>query len=177
LGANVVVELYSKSHARRPTTRAWAIIRRASAATGWRAGAPAASNTAAPTEPTAPAGCINARSSRRRPMLADRPVPAFSWASGEQSGSGPICSRPRPALRSARVQNFLNLGRLPVRCGCRMAVLRLVCSPQLKSRQRSGVRWPRPARRTRPPPAGSPAPRRPARNGLGGRSARRHVRG
>jgi hypothetical protein len=29
LGANVVVELYSKSHARRPTTRAWAIIRRA----------------------------------------------------------------------------------------------------------------------------------------------------
>jgi hypothetical protein len=29
LGANVVVELYSESHARRPTTRAWAIIRRA----------------------------------------------------------------------------------------------------------------------------------------------------
>jgi hypothetical protein len=29
LGANVVVELYSKSHARKPTTRAWAIIRRA----------------------------------------------------------------------------------------------------------------------------------------------------
>ena len=27
LGANVVVELYSESHARRPTTRAWAIIR------------------------------------------------------------------------------------------------------------------------------------------------------
>jgi hypothetical protein len=29
LGANLVVELYSESHARRPTTRAWAIIRRA----------------------------------------------------------------------------------------------------------------------------------------------------
>ena len=29
LGANVVVELYSESHTRRPTTRAWAIIRRA----------------------------------------------------------------------------------------------------------------------------------------------------
>jgi hypothetical protein len=29
LGANVVVELYSESHARRPTTRSWAIIRRA----------------------------------------------------------------------------------------------------------------------------------------------------
>jgi WhiB family redox-sensing transcriptional regulator len=29
LGANVVVELYSESHARKPTSRAWAIIRRA----------------------------------------------------------------------------------------------------------------------------------------------------
>jgi hypothetical protein len=29
LAANVVVELYSESHARQPTTRAWAIIRRA----------------------------------------------------------------------------------------------------------------------------------------------------
>ena len=29
LGANVVVELSSESHARKPTTRAWAIIRRA----------------------------------------------------------------------------------------------------------------------------------------------------
>jgi hypothetical protein len=29
LGANVVVELYSESHARQPTTRAWAISRRA----------------------------------------------------------------------------------------------------------------------------------------------------
>jgi hypothetical protein len=29
LGANVVVELYSESHASRPTTRVWAILRRA----------------------------------------------------------------------------------------------------------------------------------------------------
>jgi hypothetical protein len=29
LGASVVVELYSESHARKPTTRVWAIIRRA----------------------------------------------------------------------------------------------------------------------------------------------------
>jgi hypothetical protein len=29
LGANVIVELYSESHARKPTSRAWAIIRRA----------------------------------------------------------------------------------------------------------------------------------------------------
>ncbi len=33
LGANVVVELNSESHARRSTTRAWAIIRRADALT------------------------------------------------------------------------------------------------------------------------------------------------
>jgi hypothetical protein len=29
LGAKLVAELYSESHTRRPTTRAWAIIRRA----------------------------------------------------------------------------------------------------------------------------------------------------
>ena len=43
LGANVVVELYSESHARKPTTRAWAIIRRADRSqrlTGQRASRP-----------------------------------------------------------------------------------------------------------------------------------------
>jgi hypothetical protein len=43
LGANVVVELYSESHARQPTTRAWAIIRRADRShrlTGQRASRP-----------------------------------------------------------------------------------------------------------------------------------------
>jgi hypothetical protein len=56
LGANVVVELYSESHARKPTTRAWAIIRRPTAATGWSANAPAAPTAATPTDPTVPAG-------------------------------------------------------------------------------------------------------------------------
>ena len=43
LGANVVVELNSESHARRPTIRAWAIIRRADRAhrlTGQRTSRP-----------------------------------------------------------------------------------------------------------------------------------------
>jgi hypothetical protein len=43
LGANVVVELYGESHARQPTTRAWAIIRRADRShrlVGQRAGRP-----------------------------------------------------------------------------------------------------------------------------------------
>jgi hypothetical protein len=49
---NVVVELYSESHARQPTTRAWAIIRRLTEATGWPANAPAARSAATPTERT-----------------------------------------------------------------------------------------------------------------------------
>ena len=39
LGANVVVELYSESHPRRPTTRAWAIIDGPTSPTGWPANA------------------------------------------------------------------------------------------------------------------------------------------
>jgi hypothetical protein len=38
LGANVVVELHSESRARQPTTRAWAIIRRADRHTSDRQG-------------------------------------------------------------------------------------------------------------------------------------------
>jgi hypothetical protein len=67
LGANVVVELYSESHARKPTTRAWAIIRRADAGIGWPANAPAVPTAAIPIAaavPTAPAGFINPRSGR-----------------------------------------------------------------------------------------------------------------
>jgi hypothetical protein len=59
LGANVVVELHSESHARRPTTRAWAT------------NAPAAPTAATPTEPTAPAGPSNPRSERWWPIPAD----------------------------------------------------------------------------------------------------------
>jgi hypothetical protein len=50
LGANVVVELYSESHARQPTTGPGRSSDGPTAATGWPANAPAA-----PTEPTAPA--------------------------------------------------------------------------------------------------------------------------
>jgi len=62
LGANVVVELYSESRARKPTTRAWAIIRRAGAATGWPANAkvaPTATTSTAPVGPIAPADLSN----------------------------------------------------------------------------------------------------------------------
>jgi hypothetical protein len=61
LGANVVVELHSESHARQPTIRAWAIIRRPTAPTGWPANAPAVPSAATPT---ALAGPSNPRSGR-----------------------------------------------------------------------------------------------------------------
>jgi hypothetical protein len=64
LGANVVVELYSESDARQPTTRAWAIIRRADAAIGWPANAPAAPSAVTPTERTARPSPSNPRSGR-----------------------------------------------------------------------------------------------------------------
>ena len=49
LGANVVVELYSESHARQPTTRAWAIIRRAERAHRRPPATSAAPSAARPT--------------------------------------------------------------------------------------------------------------------------------
>jgi hypothetical protein len=67
LGANAVVELYSESHARQPTTRTWAIIRRADRATGWSANAkvaPTATTSTAPVGPIAPADLSNPRSGR-----------------------------------------------------------------------------------------------------------------
>ena len=54
LGANVVVELYSESHARKPTARAWAIIRRAHRAHRLAANAPAAASAATLTALAAP---------------------------------------------------------------------------------------------------------------------------
>jgi hypothetical protein len=66
LGANVVVELYSESHARQPTTGPGRSSDGPTAATGWPANAPAA-----PTEPTAPAAPTNPRSGRWWPMPAD----------------------------------------------------------------------------------------------------------
>ena len=67
----MVVELYSESHARKASTRARAIIRRADRAhrlVGQRASDPTA---ATPTEPTAPADPSNPRSGRWWPMPAD----------------------------------------------------------------------------------------------------------
>jgi uncharacterized protein len=66
-----------------------------------------------------------------------------------------------------------------IRRVCRMAskaVLRLVSSRHAEAAFGSGVRWPGPARRRRPAPAGSPGRRRQARNVLGGGSARRRAR-
>jgi len=72
LGANVVVELYSESHASKPTTRAWAIIRRTDRAhrlAGQRASRPSAptstaSSVATVTVPAMPAALISPRSGR-----------------------------------------------------------------------------------------------------------------
>jgi hypothetical protein len=64
----VVVELYSESHARKPTTRAWAIIRRAD-----RAQRLAADREHAPTAAsTGPADHACGRSGKSLPTPADR---------------------------------------------------------------------------------------------------------
>ena len=75
LGASVVVELYSESHARQPTTRAWAIIRRADRSHGWSANAPAVPSAARPSVSTALADPSSPRSGRWRPMPANVHLP------------------------------------------------------------------------------------------------------
>jgi hypothetical protein len=75
LGANVVVELYSESHARQPTTRAWAIIRRADRAhrlAGQRASRPERRQAERADRPDR---SQQARSRRWRPMLANLHLP------------------------------------------------------------------------------------------------------
>jgi hypothetical protein len=71
LGANVVVGRSRKSRARQPTTRAWAITRRAQRATGWPASAPAAPSAARPTAPDAPTDPTNPRRGGWLPLPAD----------------------------------------------------------------------------------------------------------
>jgi hypothetical protein len=71
LGANVVVELYSESHARKPTTRAWRSSDGPTAAIGWPTNAPAAPTAATPTEPTTRPSPTNPRSGRWWPIPAD----------------------------------------------------------------------------------------------------------
>jgi hypothetical protein len=82
LGANVVVELYSESHARQPTTGPGRSSDELTAATGWPANAPAVPTAATPTEPTAPAAPTNPRSGRWWPMPADPTGPHQRAASG-----------------------------------------------------------------------------------------------
>jgi hypothetical protein len=75
LGANVVVELDSESHARKPTPGPGRSSAGPTAATGWPASAPAALSATPPTEPTALAGPSSPRSGRWRPMPADSHQP------------------------------------------------------------------------------------------------------
>ena len=82
LGANVVVELYSESHARKPTTRAWRASDGPTAATGLPAPAPAAPTAAKPSVPTALADLSNPRSGRWRLTLANVHLP--DWPDSEQ---------------------------------------------------------------------------------------------
>ena len=90
LGANVVVELYSESHARQPTTRAWAIIRRADRSHRLADQRTSRPTAATPTEPTAPADPSNPRSERWWPIPADppaRPVRLRAAVRQENAGS------------------------------------------------------------------------------------------
>jgi hypothetical protein len=81
VGANVVVELNSESRARQPTTRAWAIIRRADHShrlTSQRASRPDRRHADQPTGPTNP----GARDDGRYPLTPTaRPTGAVIQAS------------------------------------------------------------------------------------------------
>jgi hypothetical protein len=71
LGARVVVELHSESHATSPAPAPGRSPAAPSARIGWPASAPAAPTAATPTEPTAPAGRTIPKSGRWWPMPAD----------------------------------------------------------------------------------------------------------
>jgi hypothetical protein len=85
LGANVVVELYSESHARQPPPGRGRSSDGPTAATGWPTNAPAAPSAAIPTAmvgPTEPADHTNPTSERWWPILADSTSPTSSTANG-----------------------------------------------------------------------------------------------
>jgi hypothetical protein len=71
LGASVVVELYSESHARRPTTRSWAIIRRADRAHRLTDQRTSRSERRQAERADRPGRSQQPRSGRWRPMLAN----------------------------------------------------------------------------------------------------------
>jgi hypothetical protein len=99
LGANVVVELYSESHTRQSTTRAWRSSDGPTAATGWPASAPAAATAATPTAPVGPialADLINPRSGGGLRMLDDptHPRPARQRTAALPDRAGPLYRNP-----------------------------------------------------------------------------------
>jgi hypothetical protein len=118
-----VDQLYSESHARKPTTRAWAIIRRPSATTGWPASAkvaPTATTLIAPVGPIAPADLSNPRSGGWWPMPADLTRPTNSTANkrvraelradlashGRRRARGPPCTWDLILIRVLRQASF-----------------------------------------------------------------------
>jgi AAA ATPase domain len=135
-------------------------------------------------------------------VAAAEPVgdPVLMWRAAERLGIGTQAATPaaeagllevgarvrfrHPLVRSAAYRS----ASLPERQEVHRALAqatdpeldRLCCvAPtrgRLKRRPRSWIRPPWPARRMRPPPAGSPAPRPPARNGHAAGSVRRHAR-
>jgi hypothetical protein len=68
LGARVVVELHTESHAAKPSTRAW---RSPAAPTAATAARPTANSAASAARPTAPAAPTDPTDSRRGGMVAD----------------------------------------------------------------------------------------------------------
>jgi hypothetical protein len=103
LGASVVVELYSESRARKPTTRAWAIIRRAERAhrhTSDRQGRGERRQADRVTRSDAPADPTNLRSGGWLPMPADPTTPRRALDAGGQLLT-------HPEGRIARVINGL----------------------------------------------------------------------
>jgi hypothetical protein len=86
LGAAVVVELYSESRARQPTTRAWAIIRRADRShrlTSQRASRPDRRHADQPTGPTNPGARDDGRyplTPTARPDRGGDPGECGAWA-------------------------------------------------------------------------------------------------
>jgi hypothetical protein len=77
VGANVVVELYSESHARKPTTRAWGIIRRADRSHRL-AGQRTSRADRGPTDRAGRSDRTNPRSGRRPRMFDDQLTPTSS---------------------------------------------------------------------------------------------------
>jgi hypothetical protein len=71
LGARVVVELHTESHAAKPTTRRGRSLAAPTAATGWPASAPAGPSAARPTAPSGDERTSRPHRPQERGMVAD----------------------------------------------------------------------------------------------------------